>query len=38
MEKLSKDELFTLALHLDAPSLLSLCKSNKCINKSLFKA
>ncbi len=28
MEKLNKDELFSLALHLDLPNLLNLCSSN----------
>ncbi len=35
MEKLNKDELFTLALHLDLPNLLNLCQSNRNINNIL---
>ena len=35
MEKLNKDELFTLALHLDLPSLLSFCSSNKNIERNV---
>lgn len=38
MEKLNKDELFTLALHLDLPSLLNFCQGNKNIHKkSLYE-
>ena len=37
MEKLNKDELFTLALHLDLPSLLSFCSSNKYVHTSVCK-
>ena len=35
MDKLNKDELFTLALHLDLPNLLNLCQSNNFISKNL---
>ncbi len=35
MQNLNKDELFTLALHLDLPSLLSFCSSNKNVYKNL---
>ena len=35
MEKLNKDELFTLALHLDLPNLLNLCQSNNLIRNNL---
>ncbi len=35
MEKLNKDELFTLALHLDLPSLLNFCSSSRNINNIL---
>ncbi len=35
MEKLNKDELFALALHLDLPSLVNFCSSNKFIEKNL---
>ncbi len=37
MEKLNKDELFSLALHLDLPTLLNLCSSNKYIQNSVCK-
>ena len=37
MERLNKDELFTLALNLDLASLLRFCSSNKYINKNLCK-
>ena len=37
MEKLNKDELFTLTLHLDLPSLLSFCSSNKYVQQCLQK-
>ena len=37
MEKLNKDELFTLALHLDLPSLLSFCSSNKNIERNICR-
>ena len=35
MDKLNRDELFTLALHLDLPSLLTFCKINKKINHDI---
>ena len=37
MEKLNKDELFTLALHLDLPDILNLCQGNKYIQNSICK-
>ena len=37
MEKLNKDELFTLALRLDLPDLLNFCSVNKYIDKSICK-
>ena len=33
MENLNKDELFSLAMHLDLPDLLNLYSSNKYIRK-----
>lgn len=33
MEKLNKDELFSLAIHLDVPALLKFCQTNKTFQK-----
>ena len=35
MEKLNKDELFTVALYLDLSDLLSFCSTSKYIQKNL---
>ena len=35
MEKLTKDELFIIAMQLDLPEILKLCSSNKKINNRL---
>jgi len=37
MEKLSKDDLFSIALQLDLPELLNFCRSSKRINDLLCK-
>ena len=35
MEKLNRDELFSLAMHLDAPSLLKFCRTNKHFSQKI---
>lgn len=37
MNKLNKDELFVLSLHLDLPELLSLCESYNRFNEKICK-
>jgi len=37
MYKLSKDEIFSIAINLDIPELLSFCESNKKINQIICK-
>lgn len=37
MEKLNRDELFVLALEMDAPSILNLCRTNKRFQEKLCK-
>ncbi len=37
MEKLNKDELFALSLHLELPELYSLCKSYRRFNEKICK-
>ena len=37
MEKLNKDELFTLAIYLDLRSLLNFCQGNKYFHNSVYK-
>ena len=35
MEKLNRDELFSLAIHLDTPSLLKFCQTNKYFSEKI---
>lgn len=37
MDKLNKDEMFTLSLHLDLPELYNLCKSYRKFNEKICK-
>ena len=35
LQSLSKDELFSIAIHLDLPDLISLCRLSKNINNKV---